>query len=217
MKFTKEDAYKELVKQMTVNGEKLNLSDRSINEQVEALLPLVANEEMELTDFVAKTLPMFKTANANVRNDVAQGIKDYRENNPIKAQTTQTTTTTPNDKDSEIAKLLERIEKMESESAAAKQRERENDIRKTITAKLKEKGVKDKEWVSSFLSEITITEDFDVDAKVESYLNIYNKAMATINPNVTPVAAGGKPTNDDDTIKRAAEIAKQNRLVGGND
>ena len=214
MKFTKEDAFKELVKQMTVNGEKLNLSDRSINEQVEALLPLVANEEMELTDFVTKTLPMFKTANANVRNDVAQGIKDYRETNPIKPQTTQTTHT---DKDSEIAKLLERIEKMESESAAAKQRERENDIRRTITTKLKEKGVKDKDWVSTFLSEITITDDFDVDAKVESYLNIYNKAMATINPNVTPVAAGGKPTNDDDTIKRAAEIAKQNRLVGGND
>lgn len=214
MKFTKEDAFKELVKQMTVNGEKLNLSDRSINEQVEALLPLVANEEMELTDFVSKTLPMFKTANANVRNDVAQGIRDYRDSNPV----TPTNNPTPaNPKDKTISELLERIEKMESESAAVKQRERENEIRRTITTKLKEKGVKDKDWVSSFLSEITITEDFDVDAKVESYLNIYNKAMATINPNVTPVAAGGKPINDDDTIKRAAEIARQNRLVGGND
>lgn len=214
MKFTKEDAFKELVKQMTVNGEKLNLSDRSINEQVEALLPLVANEEMELTDFVSKTLPMFKTANANVRNDVAQGIRDYRDSNPV----TPTNNPTPaNPKDKTISELLERIEKMESESAAVKQRERENEIRRTITTKLKEKGVKDKDWVSSFLSEITITEDFDIDAKVESYLNIYNKAMATINPNVTPVAAGGKPINDDDTIKRAAEIARQNRLVGGND
>lgn len=214
MKFTKEDAFKELVKQMTVNGEKLNLSDRSINEQVEALLPLVANEEMELTDFVTKTLPMFKTANANVRNDVAQGIKDYKDSNPVNPVNPTTPT---NSKDSEIAKLLERIEKMESESAAVKQRERENDIRKTITSKLKEKGVKDKDWVNSFLSEITITEDFDVDAKVESYLNIYNKAMATYNPSVTPNATGGKLNDDNDTIKRAAEIARQNRLVGGND
>lgn len=216
MKFTKEDAYKELVKQMTANGEKLNLSERSVNEQVEALLPLVANDETELADFVTKTLPMFKTANANVRNDIAQGIKEYKDQNPIKP----TPTPTPNPKEGqneEIAKLLARIEKMESESAAVKQREYEDGIRKTITSKLKDKGVKDKEWVSSFLSEITITEDFDVDAKVESYLNIYNKAMAVTNPNVTPVGAGGKPNSEDDTIKQAAAIAKQNRLVGGNE
>lgn len=214
MKFTKEDAYKELVKQMTVNGEKLNLSDRSINEQVEALLPLIANDELELTDFVTKTLPIFKTANANVRNDVAQGIREYKDNNPINP----TPTSTPKEsQNAEIAKLLERIEKMESESAAVKQREKEDGIRKTIYSKLKEKGVKDKDWVNSFLSEITITEDFDVDAKVESYLNIYNKAMANIPSNITPATAGGRQITEDDTIKQAAAIAKQNRLVGGNE
>lgn len=216
MKFTKEDACKELAKQMTVNGEKLNLSDRSINEQVEALLPLVANDEMELTDFVTKTLPMFKTANANVRNDVAQGIREYKDNNPIKPNPTPN----PNPKEGqsdEIAKLLERIEKMESESAAVKQREREDGIRRTIHSKLKEKGVKDKDWVNSFLSEITITDDFDVDAKVESYLNIYNKAMANMPSNITPASAGGRQIAEDDTIKQAAAIAKQNRLVGGNE
>lgn len=216
MKFTKEDACKELAKQMTVNGEKLNLSDRSINEQVEALLPLVANDEMELTDFVTKTLPMFKTANANVRNDVAQGIREYKDNNPIKPNPTPN----PNPKgeqNEEIAKLLERIEKMESESAAVKQREREDGIRKTIHSKLKEKGVKDKDWVNSFLSEITITDDFDVDAKVESYLNIYNKAMANMPSNITPASAGGRQITEDDTIKQAAAIAKQNRLIGGNE
>ena len=52
MKFTNEDAYKKLVAKLTANGEKLNLSQRSINEQIEALLPLVANDEMELEDFV---------------------------------------------------------------------------------------------------------------------------------------------------------------------
>lgn len=216
MKFTKEDACKELAKQMTVNGEKLNLSDRSINEQVEALLPLVANDEMELTDFVTKTLPMFKTANANVRNDVAQGIREYKDNNPIKPNPTPN----PNPKEGqseEIAKLLERIEKMESESAAVKQREREDGIRRTIHSKLKEKGVKDKDWINSFLSEITITDDFDVDAKVESYLNIYNKAMANIPSNITPASAGSRQITEDDTIKQAAAIAKQNRLVGGNE
>ena len=79
MKFTKEDAIKELVAKLTANGEKLNLSTRSINEQIEALLPLVANEEMECTTFVDAVMPLVKTADANVRNDVSQGIKDYQQ------------------------------------------------------------------------------------------------------------------------------------------
>ena len=52
MKFTKDEAYKELVVRMTAKGEKLNLSERSVNEQLETLISLIANEEMELTDFV---------------------------------------------------------------------------------------------------------------------------------------------------------------------
>ena len=78
MKFTKDDARKELSTQMTAKGEKLNLSERSLNEQLDALIPLVANEEMELADFVTKVLPIFKTADANVRNDVSAGINDTR-------------------------------------------------------------------------------------------------------------------------------------------
>lgn len=217
MKFTKEDACKELVRRMTTNGEKLNLSERSVNEQVEALLPLVTNDETELDDFIAKALPFIKTANANVRNDIAQGIKEYKDNNPIKPNTTTTKPNPEGGQDGEIAKLLERIEKMESESAAAKQREREDGIRKTIYSKLKEKGVKDKDWVNSFLSEVTITDDFDVESKVEAYLNIYNKAKANIPSNITPATAGGKQITDDDTIKQAAAIAKQNRLIGENE
>ena len=45
MKFTKEDANKELVRLMTEKGEKLNLSERSINEHLDNLMPLLANDE----------------------------------------------------------------------------------------------------------------------------------------------------------------------------
>ena len=82
MKFTKDDARKELSAQMTAKGEKLNLSERSLNEQLDTLIPLVANEEMELAEFVSKVLPVFKTADANVRNDVSVGIQDYKKQNP---------------------------------------------------------------------------------------------------------------------------------------
>ena len=44
MKFTKDEAYKELVAKMTAKGEKLNLSERSVNEQLETLISFISNE-----------------------------------------------------------------------------------------------------------------------------------------------------------------------------
>lgn len=214
MKFTKEDAYKELVRLMTTNGEALNLSSRSINEQLERLMPLLANEETELNDFVTNTLPLFKTMDANVRNDVSGGIRKYQEENP-KPNQGQTQTNTEGN--SAVEEMRKRLEKMESEYKSRQEQERVELIRKQIIEKLKEKGVKDKEWANALLSEITITEDFDIDAKVASYLNLYNKSKAQFDPNLTPNGAGGTTQKDDETIKQAAAIAKQNRLVGENE
>lgn len=212
MKFTKEDAYKELVKQMTAKGEALNLSSRSINEQLEKLIPLLTNDETELLDFVSTTLPIFKTADANVRNDVSEGIRKYKDENPIQTQTTK-----PNESNTELEEMRKRLEKMESEYKSRQEAERIANTRNEIVEKLKAKGVKDTTWLNPFLSDITITEDFDVDAKVETYLKSYNTFKAQIDPDVTPKGAGGNNLKDDDTIKRAAEIAKQNRLVGENE
>ena len=212
MKFTKEDAYKELVKQMTTNGETLNLSSRSINEQIEKLLPLLANDETELDNFITNTLPLFKTMDANVRNDVSGGIKKYKDENPIQTQQKQS-----NGGNTELAEMRERLEKMESEYKSRQEAERIANTRNEIVEKLKAKGVKDTSWLTPFLSDITITEDFDVDAKVETYLKSYNTFKAQIDTDVTPKGAGGNNLKDDDTIKRAAEIAKQNRLVGENE
>jgi hypothetical protein len=212
MKFTKEDAYKELVKQMTAKGEALNLSSRSINEQLEKLMPLLANDETELSDFVNTTLPIFKTADANVRNDVSEGIKKYKDENPIQTQTSKT-----KEGNTELDEMRKRLEKMESEYKSRQEAERIANTRNEIVEKLKAKGVKDTTWLTPFLSDITITEDFDVDAKVETYLKSYNTFKAQIDTDVTPKGAGGSNLKDDDTIKRAAEIAKQNRLVGENE
>ena len=70
MKFTKEDAVKELKAKIPNNGQTINLSDRSINEMLDSLMPLLANDETELDAFVTSVLPTFKTADGNVRNDV---------------------------------------------------------------------------------------------------------------------------------------------------
>ena len=113
-KFTKEQALEELKKQIPTNGNKLNLSDRSINEQLETLMPLLAGEDTELTDFIGKVLPVFRTADANVRNDVSVGIKDYKEKNPTVTVQNQGTTKTEgqepdNGVSQEMKSLLDRI------------------------------------------------------------------------------------------------------------
>lgn len=204
MKFTKEEAYKDLVSKMTTNGEKLNLSERSINEQLETLIGIVVNEDTELDDFVTKTLPLFKTANANVRNDVSAGINKYKEENP-------TVQPSPTVTDKKIKEDLElRMEALEKELANAKREKKDLDIRASVIAKMNEKGVKDKEWVNSLLSEVVITDDFDVDTKVESYLNLYNKSKAQVEPNATPADATNSKGNNyiKDVVKQASEKQK---------
>ena len=84
MKFTKEEAIKELVAKMTTKGEKLNLSQRSINEQVEHLYTLIANEEMETKvpgiyaagDVRVKQLRQIVTATGD-GSIAAQNASDY--------------------------------------------------------------------------------------------------------------------------------------------
>ena len=214
MKFTKEEAYKDLVGRMTANGEKLNLSDRSINEQLDALITLVANEDTELSSFVDSTIAFFKTANANVRNDVSAGINKYKEENPV-VKPTEQQKEKPSEQSKEKTELELRLDALEKELANAKREKQLIDIKADVIAKMKDKGVKDKEWVNSLLSEITIADDFDVDTKVESFLNLYNKSKAQVGQNATPEGAGGGKgdTYIKDVIKQASEKQKSQNGV----
>ena len=55
MKFTKEEAFEKIKGLLTNNGKKdLQMSERSVNEQLEVLMPWIANEEKECTDFIRK-------------------------------------------------------------------------------------------------------------------------------------------------------------------
>lgn len=210
MKFTKEEAYKDLVAKLTANGEKLSLSERSINEQLETLMPLVANEETELSDFVSKTLALFKTANSNIRNDVSTGIKDYEEKNPYKNK--EKKTEKEDDKKSDLEK---RMEALEVELSEAKRKEQINGIKTQLRQALKEKGVNDEEWINTLIPEVAIDAEFKVEDKVEKYVTLFNKSKAKIVKDRTPDGAGGG-TDDEkylsDTINAAADFAKAQRL-----
>lgn len=194
MKFTKEDALKELEARMTANGEKLNLSQRSINEQLETLIPLIASDETEIADFIDKTLPLFKTADANVRNDVSVGISEFKKN--YKPADDKKTDVVVDDKkddvtDPTIAALLKRLSDLEDESKAAKERALISDKKKSFLAKVKELGVEDEEWVSDYADVVTFNSELDVDTMAETCLKFYNKTKSTINEVVTPKRGGG--------------------------
>lgn len=211
MKFTKEDVRKELSTQIVAKGETLSLSERSINEQLDTLMSLLANDETELEDFVKSVVPIFKTANANIRNDVSAGIKEYQEKNPVVKTPPAGDPNKGENQDTEIEK---RLKALEEELNAARNEKRVSEFKRDVVAKLKEKGVKNEDWANALLAEVSIGEDFNVDAKVESYVNLYNKMGANTPADITPGATDGNTVNKqlNDTIKEAAEIAKASRF-----
>lgn len=215
MKFTKEDACKELAAKIPNKGQTLNLSERSINEILDTLMPLIANDETELEAFVTSVLPTFRTADGNVKNDVSVGIKNYKDNNPI----VQTPSKKDDDEpkvDDAMAKALARIEELERKNAENEKKSQLSLRRAEIVSKMKEKGVKDKEWVNELLDNVSIDgSEFDIDAKVESYVKMYNKSLAMNDPDATPRRAGGGNSEDkalNDVIRGASDFVKSQRL-----
>jgi hypothetical protein len=213
MKFTKDEAYKELVARMTAKGEKLNLSERSVNEQLETLISLIANEEMELTDFVEKVLPVVKTTDANVRNDVSKGIKDYTDKNPYKTDDTQKQTP-PKEPDTktDFEKRLEALEKrnQELELKALTETKKAN-----LRAYLKEKGVANEEWIDLMLTEVAISGETEIEQKGNTLVEMYNKMYANMPNDTTPKGSGGASQDSklSEKIKAAAELAKAQQLI----
>lgn len=218
MKFTKEDACKHLTSKFSEKGHTLYISERSINEMLDTLMPLLANDETELEDFVTNVLPAFTTANMNIKNDVSVGIKDYKEKNPI-APVVKKEDDDPSKKtkeDDAMAKALARIEELERKNAENEKKAQLSNRRAEVVSKMKEKGVKDKEWINAFLDEVSLDgEGFDVDAKVESYVKMYNKSLAIVDPDVTPQNPSGKRGEDKElsnVIKGASDFVKSQRL-----
>ena len=217
MKFTKEDACKDLMSKIPTKGETLQLSERSINEQLETLMPLLANDETELADFITSVLPIFKTADANVRANVSAQVKEYKEKNPIQEPPKKQE---PSKKeDDEVAKLLERINALEQKNADNEKAKALAKRRSDVTAIMKEKGVKDGEWINDFLEAVNLEgADFDAATRAESYVKIYNKTKSKVNKNLSPEESEGGGGDDAKRIKSKIEAAKayatQQGLIG---
>ena len=210
MKFTKDDARKDLMSKIPSKGETLQLSERSINEQLETLMPLLANEETELDDFVSRVLPIFKTADANIRANVSAQVREYKEQNPVIKKQGEVKTD-----DEALKALLSRIDELEKKNA---QNERVATLanRKTeVIGKMKEKGCKDEEWIETFMAVVNLdSEDFNAEVLADQYIGVYNKSKSKYNPDITPNPTGGgkKDAYLEEVLGSAAEFAKSQRL-----
>ena len=215
MKFTKEEAFEKIKGLLTNNGKKdLQLSERSVNEQLEVLMPLIANEEMELNDFIGKVKSSFEVMNSNAKKDNSDFVKEWEKNHPV-TEPPKNDPPQNNEPSDAMAALLKRIDELEKKNA-----ERDKEVilaqkRKDLLKAMKDKGIKDENWSKSFIEEISITEDFDVDAKADAYLKIYNKSQAGQTGNgSTPFGSssnGGDPNKKDPLAAARAIIEQRNK------
>lgn len=196
MKFTKEQAVEELTAKITAKDKDLDLS-RTINECVENALKMVGeNEELELSQFVAFVQPFVSTAAGLGRKNAAVATKTLQDKiaeleNQVKAK--QETVLDKNEPNDEIKDLLSRLEKLEKDKAENEKAQRIAEKRKNLSSSIKKLGVEDSNWVDAFLSEVSITEDTDVEQKAKDYVALYNKTHL-IDGSPTPKLAGGGGT-----------------------
>lgn len=208
MKFTKKEAYESLVADLTKTGKTLALSERTINEQLDSLITLVVTDETELVDFLSKVKPMVKSMNANLEKTNADFVKKYQEENPVVKPVDPVVPPVIPAADAATQALQARLDALEAKEQAAEKAKTLSGVRNTLLAKMKEKGITDEDWAKEYISEVNITEDFDVDGGADRYLKVFNKLKANFDPNATPLGAigGGEPQNKFDDV-----IAQRNR------
>ena len=74
--------------------------------------------------------------------------------------------------------MLKRLEELENREAERDKEAKMSQKKKDLLKAMKEKGIKDEQWSKDLVAEISLTEDFDVEAKADSYLKLYNKSQA---------------------------------------
>jgi len=202
MKFTKEEASKELVSKLTEKGEPLRMSERSINEMLDVLMPSLAGEDGELNDFVEKSFPIFNTASANVRNDVSVSVKSIQEKKDaelaaLKEQIASKESNNSESKkegkeDPNLKKLLEKVEKLEKERAEDIAKATIQSKKTEIKKKLKDEKL-DSKVIDKYLAITNVNKDSDVEEIAKILIETYNATKGATGNN-TPLGGskGGK-------------------------
>ena len=216
MKFTNEQAVEALRAELTNKGRKTqHVFDRTITTLVETLTKnkRFVDDEMGLPEFVAEAIEILNAYEGDARKKNSDFAK-YKESHPDTDPNPATDPVPPKQADDSALKAYEeRIAALEKKLQEADTKSVLAAKRKDLTAKLKEKGVKDEKWIEKYLNKVNLTADTDIDAEVEDTLALYNLNKANGGSPVPPANPNGG-SNDNalaQSIKAAAALAKQER------
>lgn len=202
--------------------EKIADWERTIKEHVETLCELVGEDsEIELDAFAEKAVKMLETqkghinkANSTVAENLNKQIEELKKQieEPSKKKKKDEGGNDDGAKDETIAKLEERLKKLEDEKQAEEAKKTIGQKREQLAAEIKKKGVKNEKWVKSMLDKAKIDENTDIEAEAESYLEMYNEFFAELpeDDDLTPRGAGSASHLEKikETIKAAGEALK---------
>lgn len=206
MKFTKEQAVEKLNQELTNGGKKpLRMSARTLNEHAESLMTLVANEEMELDDFITKVKPMLENVNSNMEKDRSDFIKEYEKAHPAQQPTPTKPGAPPVDEEKTLLeRMQEQLNELQEQNRLKAEKEAIEAKRAEIRKYLTDKNVTNAKWIDSVLSVATIGKDDDAQEKGKTFLELYNSSVSgSPVPPLPPAPGGGKPADDPFAAVRA--------------
>jgi phage gpG-like protein len=212
MKFTKKQAIEEIKAKIGKND--LMLSDRSLDEILESLIPVLTTEETELDAFVTSTLPVFRTANGNLRKEVSEKIKQI---------TTTPAHVTQKDEDPTkvITELLSKqLEPLLGKIAAIEDEKTIEKIKKEARSKFLSKRP-DERWKKAYEKAIErgtrfVTKDSDPEEIAKAIEADYNDTLSLIGnvEGYTPVETkGGGGGGENKALKEAAEFLEAEGFI----
>ena len=212
MKFTKEEASKELTSKLSTKVENIDMWQRTIRENVETLWSIYGeNSDVELSVFVANALPLFETTAGFIRKTNADVAKPLQEK--IKQLQDEQAARQKQEPKEPNEALIQRLEALEEENNRQKRELKTREMKTKFAKMLSDKGVANEGFVTAMADKQVFTDDFDFDAASNACLELYNSVRADVAKNVTPQSTkGGVSSYTTDTIKAAAEIAKKQTL-----
>lgn len=207
MKFTQSEAFKKIKGILTKGGKDLQMSERSIMEQIDSLTALIANDDMELDDFVAKVENTFKTMNGNAKKDYSDFVNKWKEDHPETDPAVKKGDDVKGNAD--IEALRAEIDALKTSLSQSAKDAKIAGIRKSLRSKVEEKGVKNGKWLDKVIAKYPLSEESDVDTEADEILEQYNLLQGDIPANVTPGKPTGGGTQEFDSVKQASEMAKK--------
>lgn len=206
---TKEEARKELVSRLTAKGETLNVSDRTIDEQLEALIPLVATEDMVVSDFVDKVVGIVKTTDSNVRDGKSKVAKEQLDEiNRLKTELESLKTPPASGKPVDEDPVMKKLAELEAKIANSERDKNISEIKKQLASELK-KTVKNDKWIEKELSRLNIGDDFKLEDGVKDIIETYNLAVSYIDSGTTPMGTGAPSTSFDKEFEDVKKLREK--------